>query len=181
MARTTKTILLALLAWGCAPDGPVATDGGAGGAGAAVPGGDYGAQGGAALDEPDVRTFLASYYEAFSDRDWDRFARHFWPGATMTTVWTPPGETLQRVVGTTIPEFVRQAPDGPGSREVFEERMLTSEIDVRGDLAHAWVRYAARFGDPPEIVEWEGLDAFSLLRHEGEWRIVSLAYLPETE
>ena len=129
--------------------------------------------------EQEVRTVLVSYYRAFSDRDWPRFEDHFWPGATMTTIWTPPGETRVRVVASTIPEFVAQAPQGPGSREVFEETLITVEITVEGDLAQAWAGYQARFGDPGDIMEWEGIDAFTLLRHDGEWRISSLAYVPD--
>jgi hypothetical protein len=127
-------------------------------------------------DETQVRETLASYYDAFSARDWPRFSEHFWPGATLTTIWAPPGETVPGVVATTVPEFVEQAPEGPGSREIFEERMISAEITVEGGLAQAWVRYRARFGDPGDVMEWEGRDAFTLLLHDGEWRITSLAY-----
>ncbi len=126
--------------------------------------------------ESAVRAVLVSYYDAFSNRNWDQFAGHFWPGATLTTIWTPPGETVERVVATSIPEFVAQAPFGPGSREIFEERMTSVRITVRGDLAHAWAEYEARFGDPGDVMEWTGTDAFTLLRHGGAWRISSLAY-----
>jgi hypothetical protein len=126
-----------------------------------------------------VLEVLESYYDAFSDRDWERFAVHFWPGATITTVWQPPGEPAARVTVTTIPEFVRQAPEGPGSKEIFEERMIGVELHVRGTLAQAFARYRARFGDPGEIAEWEGTDSFSLLRHDGQWRILSLSFASE--
>lgn len=127
----------------------------------------------------EVRQALESYYDAFSDRDWPRFADQFWPGAMLATIWTPPGETAERVVATSIPEFVDQAPLGPGSREIFEERMTSSRITVEGDLAHAWAEYDARFGDPGDVAEWSGIDAFTLLRHGDEWRIISLAYVPD--
>ncbi len=124
----------------------------------------------------DLLAFLKSYYDAFSDRDWTRFAAHFWPGATITTVWQPSGEPQARVTVTTVPEFVRQAPEGPGSREIFEERMLGAELHVHGNLAQAFVRYRARFGDPADVAEWEGIDSFALMQHEGEWRIVALSF-----
>lgn len=128
--------------------------------------------------ETEVRQVLNSYYSALSARDWPLFEDHFWPGATMTTVWTPAGEDVPRVVATTIPEFVGQAPQGPGSREIFEESLLSVTITVRDGLAQAWARYRARFGDPGDIAEWEGFDAFTLLKHDGEWKISSLAYVP---
>lgn len=129
----------------------------------------------------EVRSAVESYYEAFSDRDWTRFAEHFWPGATLTTVWAAPGEESESVVATTIPDFIAQAPAGPGSREIFEERPTAMEFRVEDGLAQVWARYRARFGDPGDVMEWEGLDAFTLLRHGDEWRITSIAYvaLPE--
>jgi hypothetical protein len=119
---------------------------------------------------------LRGYYRDFSDRNWALFADHFWSGATITTVWQPPGADAPRVTTTTVPEFVAAAAEGPGSRETFEEAMLHARIRRAGGLAQAWVRYHARFGDPGDVLEWEGVDAFTLLQHEGRWRIVSLAF-----
>lgn len=129
----------------------------------------------------EVRSAVESYYEAFSDRDWERFAEHFWPGAVLTTIWAPPGAESEAVVATTIPDFVAQAPEGPGSREIFEERPTRIEVRVEAGLAQVWAGYRARFGDPGEVMEWEGVDAFTLLRHEGEWRITSIAYVATSE
>jgi hypothetical protein len=123
-----------------------------------------------------VEQRLEVYYRDFSAREWNAFASHFWPGADITTVWQPPGEESDRVVATTIEEFVLQAPQGPGSREVFEEWMIEADIRVLGELAQAWVRYGARFGDPGNIDEWEGIDAITLLKHDETWKIVSLVF-----
>ena len=123
-----------------------------------------------------MRLELEAYYRDFSNRNWPAFASHFWPGTSITTVWQPPGEPEPRVVPTTVEAFVEQAHLGPGSREIFEERMLEAQIDARGNIAHAWVRYRARFGDSTNLMEWEGTDVFSLLRHRGEWRIASLVF-----
>jgi hypothetical protein len=133
----------------------------------------------AAADSAAVLAELQAYYRDFSARDWDAVAAHFWPGAGITTIWRPPGETAERVMVTPVPEFVRQAPEGPGSREIFEERMIEARIVTFRGLAQAWVRYHARFGDPGAVTEWEGIDAFTLLRHEGRWRIVELAFVSD--
>jgi hypothetical protein len=124
--------------------------------------------------------FLTSYYDALSDRDWGRFSAHFWPGATITTVWQAPGETTPRVTSYTVPAFIEQAPAGPGSKEIFEERMLSAEVHMRSGLGMVFARYRARFGNPGDVSEWEGLDSFALLKHAGEWRIVSLSFAPES-
>lgn len=122
---------------------------------------------------------LEGYYADFSARDWVRFRDHFWSGATLTAVWQPPGEDTERVVITSLDDFVARAPEGPGSREIFEERMLEAEVTVQGALAQVWARYEARFGDPGDVREWTGIDAFTLMRHDGRWRIVSLSYANE--
>lgn len=127
----------------------------------------------------EVRDALVEYYADFSARDWDAFAAHFHEGATLSTVWSPAPESPPELMVMTIPDFVAQAPQGPGSQPIFEERMTDAEIRVTGDLATAWASYDARFGSPGEVMEWSGIDAFTLIRFEGEWRIVSLAYVAE--
>ena len=124
----------------------------------------------------EVLARVEAYYADFSARDWDAFAAHFWPGATLTTVWQPPEADAPRVVVTGLDAFVEQAPEGPGSREIFEETLLSADVTVRSGLAQVWARYAARFGDPGDVMEWRGIDAFTLIRHDGEWKIVSLSY-----
>jgi len=122
---------------------------------------------------------LRSYYTDLSTRDWPAFASHFWPGATITTAWQPPGEPFVRVDAQTVPEFIERAPEGPDSRAVFSEELVSADIRVAGNLAQAWVRYRARFGDPGDVEEWEGTDAFSLLQVDGRWKIIALAFAPD--
>lgn len=119
---------------------------------------------------------VTSYYDDFSERDWNAFAEHFWPGATLTTVWQSPGESGPRVVATTVPRFVEQAPLGPDSKPIFEERMDRAEVRSQGNLAHVWAHYTARFGDSTDVATWRGIDAFTLMKHDGRWKIVALAY-----
>jgi hypothetical protein len=139
-----------------------------------------GAQAGTAKPEgtarEEVLLELRAYYKDFSARDWRAFADHFWPGATITTIWQPEGEPKRRVVITPLDRFVAEAAKGPGSREIFEEWMIDAQVDLSEDLAQVWASYGARFGDPGEVMEWKGIDAFTLLKQEGRWRIVSLVY-----
>lgn len=136
--------------------------------------------GGAALSaEAAALAAVEAYYTALSARDWEAFADCFWPGATITTVWQPEGEPAPRVFSVTVPEFVAKAPEGPGSREIFEERLVRAETWVQGDLAQVRADYEARFGDPGDVLEWTGVDALTLVRHAGRWRITSLAFAPD--
>ena len=116
------------------------------------------------------------YYIDMSARDWEAYASHFWPGAHLTTVWQPPDADSLQVVMTTIEDFVKQADQGPGSQPIFEEKLLDAEINVFNNLAAVWASYAAKFGTEDSLMEWQGIDAFTYMKHDGEWRITSLSY-----
>jgi hypothetical protein len=128
----------------------------------------------------EVESALRVYYERFSARDWRGFRAAFWPGATITTKWIPPGERLARVKIQSLDEFVRRAPDGPGRMAVFSERMLHAHVTGYGDVADAWVIYEGRWGRTRDSVATvRGIDAFHLYRDQGTWRIVGLTFTPE--
>lgn len=127
-----------------------------------------------------VLAALHTYYRRFSERDWRTFHLSFWPNATLTTVRRPPGERSERVVVTTLGEFLRRTRDGPDRLAGFGEEMLHSHIETYGALASAWVLFQARFRVTPDSVAiYRGVDAFTLLRHNGQWRIVSLTWTRE--
>ncbi len=129
------------------------------------------------LSKKRIEAALAQYYQDFSDRNWQAFATHFWEGAVMTTVWQKPGESAEDIHYTTIPEFIVKAPEGPDSQPIFEEKMVKSDIKVEGGLAQAWVFYEAKFGTEDSLYRWEGIDAITLIRFNGQWKIASIAYM----
>jgi hypothetical protein len=126
--------------------------------------------------QEEIHTFLQSYYQTMSDRDWEAYRDFFWDKATITTIWQAEGDSTETVFISTIDEFIEKTPEGPDSQPIFEEKMLEADIDVRADLAQAWVTYAARFGTEDNLMEWQGMDLFSLMEHQGAWRIVSLTF-----
>ncbi|HXW56887.1 MAG TPA: hypothetical protein VEJ67_14145 [Candidatus Cybelea sp.] len=106
------------------------------------------------------------------------FASHFWPGGAITTIRRPkPNDTLQVTV-IPVPDFVAQSSEGACSQPIFEERITAAETKVHNGLAQVWAHNAARFGRAPRVQEWTGIDAFTLLKHENRWRIVSLVFAP---
>jgi hypothetical protein len=127
----------------------------------------------------EVDSVVAQYYRDMSDRNWTAYRDHFWPQATLTTVWQPPGEVEPRVVVTTIESFLASTAQGPDSKPIFEERLLSNETRVLANLAHVWARYEARFGDSSSVMTWRGIDAFTWMKYDGRWRIVSVAYTDE--
>jgi hypothetical protein len=130
-------------------------------------------------DVADVERLLKQYYTDFSARDWEKFRSHFWPYATITTAWRQPGDSVSTVDVTPIDDFINEAPNGPDSQPIFEEALVRSEIRTRGNLAEAWVDYRAKFGTEDQLSEWTGRDVFTLLRHNEEWKIVSLVFESE--
>jgi ketosteroid isomerase-like protein len=53
--------------------------------------------------------------------------------------------------------------------------MTGAEVRAIGDLAQVWASYKARFGEGEKVDEWTGVDAFILMKHDGRWKIVTLA------
>ena len=127
----------------------------------------------------DILARVRHYYADLSARDWAAYAEDFWPGATIHTLWDADGSGSANPFVVTVPEFIRRAPEGPGSQPIFEERLLAAEVRLTGNLAQVWARYEARFGDSTAVDTWTGVDAFTLLEHQGVWRIASLAYVPD--
>lgn len=126
--------------------------------------------------EAEVLTMLERYYGDLSSQDFDLLRRDFWPEATLTTTWKADDADAPEVKVITIDEFIAEAPNGPGSRSIFEERMTSADVRVQGTIAQVWANYEARFGDPGDIMEWSGIDAFTLFHHDGEWRIAALVF-----
>jgi hypothetical protein len=131
------------------------------------------------LDTPEgqaVEDMLKRYYGVMSKRNWVEYEKYFWPGGTITTTWVKPGDSIKTVDVTTIKDFIRETPHGPDSKPIFEEKMLNSVITVENNIATAKVEYEVKFGSENDIDEWKGTDLFTLVRHNGEWRIVSLVF-----
>jgi len=123
-----------------------------------------------------LEKIIYRYYQTMSDRDWQAYREFFWPDATLTTIWQAPGDQQPEVHVSTIDDFIAGTAEGPDSQPIFEETPITIEIDIRGNLAIAWVSYEAKFGSEEQLMEWSGTDVFTWMLHGEEWRIVSLAY-----
>lgn len=131
--------------------------------------------------EMELRERVEHYYETLSARNWEAYRDFFWPEASLTTVWQPPGEAAPRVVFTSIDDFIANAGQGPDSKPIFEENLLSQEVRILENLGQVWARYEARFGDSTSVSTWRGVDAFTWMMHDGEWRIASMAYTNEAD
>lgn len=124
----------------------------------------------------DIEVFLEDYYRTMSARDWTNYRTFFIDNASLTTIWQTESDSVPGIFSVSIDEFIDQTPQGPDSQPIFEERMISHEISVKGNLAQAWVKYEAKFGTDENLMQWKGYDQFSLIRFKGEWRIVSIVY-----
>ncbi|WKZ58357.1 MAG: nuclear transport factor 2 family protein [Cyclobacteriaceae bacterium] len=124
----------------------------------------------------DIEVFLGDYYRIMSDRDWIKYKTFFIDNASLTTIWQTESDSVPGIFSVSIDEFIDQTPQGPDSQPIFEERMISHEITVKGNLAQAWVKYEAAFGTDENLMRWKGYDQFSLIRFKVEWRIVSIVY-----
>jgi hypothetical protein len=137
------------------------------------------------IDDPqaaaEVRELIDQYYRDFNSRDWEAVAGHFWLGADITMVWQAPGEKVDRVVHTSIDDFVAAAPRENPFGETFETWRIRADVSVYRNLAQAWVRYGAKLNDEGEVEEWDGVDAFTLLKHDDVWKIAALMFASDDQ
>lgn len=171
LKKISVLVLLATLS-ACAPRQRSISD-------AAQPPSKYLAAGDPVREE--IMKELTEYYDHMSARNWKAYASHFWPGATITTVWQAAGEPAPKVLITSIQDFIAQTPQGPNSQPVFEERMVDADVRASGNLAQVWANYKARFGGLGKVDEWTGIDAFTLMKHEGHWKIAGLTFAATEE
>lgn len=126
--------------------------------------------------DPQVRAVLTAYYDDFASGDWARVAKHFWPDATLVTIRSPGLGATPAVVVTRIDDYVhRHLGDGARSAPL-RIALESSRIETFGSVASAITHYRAVDPSGSEAQSWRGADLFSLVRHEGEWRIASLVF-----
>ncbi len=118
---------------------------------------------------------VTAYYHDLTARDWDAFARHFWRGAVVTMIWEPDGDSERRVDFISVPDFIAQIDLGQDSTLIFEQTVGTVEVHFDDKVAQVWSRHRVRFGEPGNVREWTDVDAFTLMKHVGLWKISSMA------
>lgn len=124
-----------------------------------------------------LKTFLKDYYQSMSDRNWSEYKKFFWNQATLTTTWQKPGDSFTDVHITSIENFISQAHLGPGSKPIFEEKMISDPIIlIEKNIATVWADYHVKFGTKDSLMEWSGKDVFTLMKHNDQWKIVSNVY-----
>ena len=125
--------------------------------------------------QQEVLEAVRAAYADLSARKWTELASRFADGATVSMVQKPRDEAAPRIVVTPIPEFLARLQKMTEGKSVYEEKMSSGEALVQGGVAHVWSRFEAKVGDATKVHAWTGVDAWTMLRHGGAWKIVSLA------
>ena len=86
----------------------------------------------------------------------------FWPGATLVSD-QPDEAGERRQTFTTVEDWVGSATRG-------SEEMAEPEVSINDNIASVWARYSSGASAAT------GVDAFHLVKTDGEWKIMSFVY-----
>lgn len=107
-------------------------------------------------------------YDDLSERRWDALEAHFMPDSSLLFAM-PTGP--RRMAPKAFVELVKKNVEG---KDVFEERMTHAWVRTHGNLAVVWSSFAGREGNGEDVRLWSGVDAFSLVKTEGRWKIAQI-------
>lgn len=127
----------------------------------------------AKLDEEAVLATVQAFFDVLASRDVETGGRLVASEAQFFS-------TRGSKDGSTVRSFDREGflASLAGGEEVLLERMWEPEVRIRGDLATVWTEYDFyRDGEFSHC----GVDAFSLIRIDGRWRITTCVYTVEPE
>jgi hypothetical protein len=128
--------------------------------------------------DPKTAEVIASVdrmYDDLSSRRWEALEAHFMPEASLVFS----GE--KGATRVTVPQFIDMVRKNVEGKEIFEERMLSSWVRTHGDLAFVWSSFAGRIGTAENYKTWSGVDAFTLLKVDGRWRVSQIAVSKDPE
>ena len=134
-------------------------------------------------DVESIDAIITALYDVISGdagvaRDWDRFLSLFVPGATLSPVGRPPGESAYRRRVITPDEYaggIGESLEANGFHEV-EIHRVTEEY---GRIAHAFSTYESRrmASDPEPSAR--GINSIQLMNDGSRWWVVSIFWLGE--
>lgn len=131
---------------------------------------------------PQLDALIDEVYAVISgpagERDWDRFRRLFVDGATLTSM-QPDG----RRFAMSLDEFIASSAPA-GMANPFYERELAREVEVYGNIAHAWSTYAS-YRNPRGKAFSRGINSLQFVRvhtaHGASWKVASILWQVEGE
>src|SRR5690606_16778839 len=134
-----------------------------------------GASAAVAQDRPashdSIIAVVQQFFTAMEARDTATIARLFLPDSRATLIEHHEG--VSRIGGSTTEQFLAELPQ---ARARLRERMWSPRVLEHNGLAVLWAPYDFRLDDRFSHC---GVDAFTLLRDGGGWRVAGVAYTVE--
>lgn len=132
-------------------------------------------------DVESIDAIIHALYDVISgppgERDWDRFRSLFRPDiATLIPTAPPASDDADRPLPVLSPEdYVEQV--GPFFRENgFFEREVARDTERFGNVAQAFSTYESRRNADDEAPFARGINSIQLVRYDGRWWIVAVAW-----
>jgi ketosteroid isomerase-like protein len=134
------------------------------------------------LSDPtvDIRAVLTKYAAAASAGDDSATTQLFWPNAVIAGI-APDSQGQEQFTSLSVPDFVRWMASERANYVRLEFRILQAQIACYENLAEVravWEIRERRRGGREEVSR--SLDAFHLLRHRGQWRMVAHTWTMES-
>jgi hypothetical protein len=125
-------------------------------------------------DEDEVLGIVARYARRLSARDWDRVRALFWRNGTYSGPLVPRSAGNALSIDSALHVIARTL-EGPDA-EVFDVRVLRTDLRQEGDLTAVWVTLRRRVPLPGAgPVERDWVEHLVLRRIGSNWRILSVA------
>lgn len=124
---------------------------------------------------PEIAAAVEGMYDDLSSRRWDALEAHFLPGASLVF------ETDSGVKRMTPAEFIETVRKSAEGKEIFKEEMTHAWIQSHGNLAIVWSNFLGQVGDAREVKTWSGVDAFTLVKVNGRWKVSQIAVSKDRE
>lgn len=117
-------------------------------------------------DEAAVKSLLASFFSAMKSKDVDVLKRSFHGDAVMHTTLADGG--VGKLGNTAVADFLTRVSSSPA---VLDEQLLGIDVQVDGNMAHAWTPY--RFYVDGTFSHC-GTNSFQLIKTGEGWQIVHI-------
>ncbi len=121
------------------------------------------------MDEKEkISTSITTLFDGMREGDSKKLESVFSEKMTMHTVYkTPKGES--KVVESKADEFVKSI--GTPRKEIYDERISNLNIQIDGNLAHAWMDYEFYVDD--KFIHC-GTNSMHLVKEDGAWKIFQI-------
>ena len=118
-------------------------------------------------DREQVLDVVQGVFDYLAERDAEGMKTLFWPGAMLVSDREVDEGRSQEFI--LVEEWAEGLAEGEGR---INEEMSNPMIQIDDNIAAVWTRYTVTVDDYVA----DGVDAFHLVKKDGEWRIMSLVY-----